>query len=1029
MALDRATVSVPFVGGVETKTDEKTVLPGKLVLLENGEFTKHGTVRKRPGSVALTDVPVDGTKILNETSTALLGTKRGLVTRGDELLLATTDRMYAADSATSRWQLRSVYHPNVTTTTEVAFVPAAQTYPSIATSGVLQVVTWADSRGGVRYSVYNRTTGAAYVQDSVLASSNATLPVAVPLGSTIVVAYVDTANDAIKGKIIKGTDILASIADAVITLVDDLEASELYAVTSDDTYMYLAYKSDGSIVSTGVALAKINAAGTTIFKVSVGTTIPTCIDVAYSVAEAKANVCWYDGTSVFSREYTASSGAPVAAATTVETVANVVKVATGSSYTGSLTTGFSYAYEVSAATADLHTVTVENELTGTFTVQHAHLISSGFQINQRCHFILGHDSRTGLQNSYYLYNDLGILWGQLLYQTAADRGALTTLSRVWLRDDTDFETALGFKRALDAEGTNAVFSHQGIKHAVIDSASKVNHAEAGNTAYISGSMLWAYDGAGLAEANLLMYPDVIGGTATGTMFAESNSSGTLTAVNQYSYRVYYVVHRANGERVRSAALTASFTLTGANDTLTLTIPTLAHTRYRDDYSATYLPEERHGDVVIEVYRTIGNDTTGLYYKVSGNDPAVVTGNNRFVYNDPTATTVEFIDWLPDTGATAITQYEVDYLSRGEIEHISTPGPALVAAVGDRLFVAGGGVPANTIRYSKLRFVGEPAEFSDLLVIDDVPEVGGDITALSYINESLVAFKEHGVVTILGPGADNTGSSGGFTSQAVTSDLGCTGTTAVMPQGVMFHSPKGVHLLDQSFAISYIGSPVELYNSQTYTSALVIPGTNQVVFYTTDSRTIMYDYVFGQWSTWTGNAATDAVVWNDTVAWLRSADSLVLYRSSTVYTDGGASVVLKMRTAPVRLKDELQNFAKMRRFAVLGTYASPHRLRVGLYYDRDEAPFEEFIWDPSSVIDTSTWGSDATWGSGALWGGIANPRDYQFEHRPKRSKFATIRFEFTEIPGNPVGAGFELTEVALECGIKPGLQRHAAARKY
>lgn len=61
MALVKQIVPVPFVGGVDTKTDEKQVVPGKLLLLENGIFTSPKQIKKRNGYRQLSQV------ILGET--------------------------------------------------------------------------------------------------------------------------------------------------------------------------------------------------------------------------------------------------------------------------------------------------------------------------------------------------------------------------------------------------------------------------------------------------------------------------------------------------------------------------------------------------------------------------------------------------------------------------------------------------------------------------------------------------------------------------------------------------------------------------------------------------------------------------------------------------------------------------------------------------------------------------------------------------------------------------------------------------
>lgn len=255
---------------------------------------------------------------------------------------------------------------------------------------------------------------------------------------------------------------------------------------------------------------------------------------------------------------------------------------------------------------------------------------------------------------------------------------------------------------------------------------------------------------------------------------------------------------------------------------------------------------------------------------------------------------------------------------------------------------------------------------------------------------------------------------------------------VYPQGILFASAKGIYLLDQSFNVGYLGAPVERYNNQVYTGATVIPGTNQVLFLTSSGSSVMYDYHFNEWAAWSLEG-TGLVLWNDTIAFLQSS-GLTLYRDTAAYddatfTDAGHPYNFRMRTGPLRLTEVLQDFARMYKFSLLGTYRSPHRLLVDLLYDRETAAYESITWDPATVIVESTWGSDDTWGSGDVWGGTRESSTYQFEHRPQRQKFSTIRFEFSMVPGIHPGAGYELTELALLVGIKPGLQRHGIARKY
>ena len=69
---------------------------------------------------------------------------------------------------------------------------------------------------------------------------------------------------------------------------------------------------------------------------------------------------------------------------------------------------------------------------------------------------------------------------------------------------------------------------------------------------------------------------------------------------------------------------------------------------------------------------------------------------------------------------------------------------------------------------------------------------------------------------------------------------------------MFQSDKGIWLLGRDLSTSYIGAPVQsLTLNATVLSALNIPATNQVRFTLDSGITLMYDYYYSQWGTFTG----------------------------------------------------------------------------------------------------------------------------------------------------------------------------------
>lgn len=1040
MAKSDQIIALQLNEGLETKADSKLVAPTKLLTLENGEFTKYGSIRKRPGSRGYAPIVTAYTSEFSATNTAPIGSPVTLGSRDNELVMATTERLYSHDSVSGKLIRQGRYYPLVHTVDELAVLDAAQTQPTLATSDGIRVVAWLDSRASatLRMSVYVAETGAVILND-VLVASNATRPTAVPVTGGVVLLWADTSADEIKGVYLPKANVLNTYA-TVITYLSDLNtANSFYAATSDGENLLIAYLAagDASEPAAGLALKSFTPSGAVQnYEVELDTTTGNIreMDMTFQVETGLVGVV-YRVTSGANRVYyvtvDAATGGLDTGITAVSSI-NPDRVAIASHYDVSTGWGFAVAFdEYNSGSPHNSKVYTVNPTTGTRTIYHAHLVSTGFTLSSGMGaFIVGHDSRSGLQNAYYLYTSEGNLFGQVLSGEAANSASGNPMTRVWPVEG-GHEAALGFIRRLDAESDNiSVFTHQGIKRLLLTTSNAQNAVEVEKVLYLGGSMLWAYDGESITEAAPLMFPDMLADVPTATSpnspdIAQSTVGGSrLDTTASYSYRVFYVWTRRNGSKVRSAAWTVTETLTGGNDTLTLTIPTLAHTLRRDD--ATEPDGAPYTDVVIEVYRTEGNPTSpAIYYKVSGEDPGTITGNNRFVFNDPQADSVTFVDAMPDD--TAKTR-EVDYTTSGELYNVACPGPAFLAPVGNRLFAAGGAIPANTAVFSKITQPGGPVLFSDTGVVDGCPAAGGAITGIGEINDTPVLFKRNNIFALAGGGPDNLGGSGTFAVQSVSTDLGCVNQQSVVkiPQGLMFKSGKGIYLLDQSLGLQYVGAPVEAFNAQDITAAHTVPDTSQAIFLTNSGYTLMYDYQFNQWSSFTGHTGISACVKGLEYAYLKS-DGELRIRDTSVWTDGGQFYRLKLKTGPVRLDEIVQKFSLFKRIMILGEYFTPHRLRVGLWYNREVAPYETWTWDPSTVITSSTWGS-GTWGSGT-WGGAIDGTTYQHEHAPKRMKNATVSIELTELVGDPPGRGFEISEIAIRVGVREGLQRIAATRKY
>lgn len=95
MALDKQKIALPIVDGIDTKGDDKTILPTRFLELENVDFTNPGSMKKRNGYEALSNNTFDATSIT--TGSALTSLK-------DELLQYSDNRLYSFSEGEVSWK-------------------------------------------------------------------------------------------------------------------------------------------------------------------------------------------------------------------------------------------------------------------------------------------------------------------------------------------------------------------------------------------------------------------------------------------------------------------------------------------------------------------------------------------------------------------------------------------------------------------------------------------------------------------------------------------------------------------------------------------------------------------------------------------------------------------------------------------------------------------------------------------------------------------------------------------------------------
>jgi len=225
-------------------------------------------------------------------------------------------------------------------------------------------------------------------------------------------------------------------------------------------------------------------------------------------------------------------------------------------------------------------------------------------------------------------------------------------------------------------------------------------------------------------------------------------------------------------------------------------------------------------------------------------------------------------------------------------------------------------------------------------------------------------------------------------------------------------------------VSYIGDKVEAFNGLDVTGAVLVPQFNHVRFTTAEGTTLVYDYLFKLWTTYTNQAAVSAVSWNDAYCFLRS-DGAVWKESTSGYADNGTPVKTRIETSWIQTAG-LQGYQRVYQAMVLGEYVGAHHLKVSVAYDFEAFYRESFTINPDGVTVSSTYGTETPYGSGTF-GGVENGV-YQLDCKVARQKCSAIKFLIEDFfPSAQATGGFNISALTLVTGVKQGMNKLSGSR--
>jgi hypothetical protein len=205
------------------------------------------------------------------------------------------------------------------------------------------------------------------------------------------------------------------------------------------------------------------------------------------------------------------------------------------------------------------------------------------------------------------------------------------------------------------------------------------------------------------------------------------------------------------------------------------------------------------------------------------------------------------------------------------------------------------------------------------------------------------------------------------------------------------------------SVSYIGAPVEGYNSQEILSADLIYNLNQFRFGLSSGVALVYNYLFDQWSVFTNHPVVQACIYQNKYTYAK-ADGTVYQETPGAYSDAGTSISMKLTTGWLSFA-ELQGFQRLYKLLLLGEYKSAHKLQVTICVDFND-----------TTVQTS------------LITAINDPL-YQYRIFLSRQKCQSIKFTIQDIAPDvgTLAEGYSISAMAFEMGVKQGLNKLPAAR--
>jgi hypothetical protein len=994
-------------------TDEKVLPMPRLLSLQNMRADKSARLRKRRGMAAMSLAQYGGGTI------GTSDTFRRAIQHDDHKLLATDLKLYRHDGKDSDWVDTGSVPTMFSLQRREAIGRGKGTVGSIngdvaIANGVRVVVyevendTAAHADNSVWAIAYDESSGAVIVPDTKLHENvdGCGTPRAIVSGNTIIITWFDFANNDISGCRLITTS-LGSGFSSEEAIKTDAAAGSAYDISSlSDAAFVLCYNDFTTGLFRVVQVQTSNFATLQTYNDTMaGTDMSIYVDKTASRVVAVRHSPSLDITArLLAFNLVLSSSVVIAASEAVFArlmvgpthVANTYLVAYG--VTSSTVPAMSRRYFNSYGTVGAETQTTSCimcsrsfvEYGKTFIVLRVvpHVAGAGReQANQSfvvCEIDLGigaDEGETIAQPIVHVQVAMGQAWDGF---GLVNSNGLAHIANVAAVSAGVWDIALGIRVTLSDFTQNKT----GVDTIRIKRGNdRFLSARVGTNTFVGGGIVTEYDTHRLIESGFHHYPSF-------TLAQSNTASGALTLLGVYRYRVIYEYIDARGNAHRSASMEQTITLTGTNDTVTLSIAHLQLTR-------------RHAGprvIIKAIYRTAAGGSTFKRLLVEATYTALFPENfpNTTGWNN-------YIDVQPDT---AVALGEPLYTTGGVLDHVPPPSSTVLihhdgAIMGidnedkKRIWRTKFATPGNALGYNE----GLQARSDD----------AGDFFALASQDGRVAAWKSGSIYELYGEGPSDTGA-GTYPPMALVSvDVGCEEPRSVLstPIGLVFRSQRGLEVLQRGGAVQGLGDQViDILASYPVVSSVWHQRSENLIGWNvmnledspTDGRRITYDYEHKIWNVDTGFSSLAAGLYDDLVVAV-SATALRL-ESASSYADNSLFLAWEIVTGDIRLA-ALNGYQRTRAMVLLASWFANEIVEMLVSYDSGKTydALDTVKWDVTGVTYPVTVAGDS----------VQLPRDLRI-HRSD-----AIRFKLRSAQSAAVidSAGVGLNVLSLKVAVDSG----------